>query len=127
MDVPAGSGPAPTGSGPAPTRPRRGYLVPGIIALAVATGLALAINATMLAHHDPSNLNGPDVALYLSQAIQAAEAADSPPQVRCPASEPLRQGWSFACQLRGLTGTARVEVSETDATGQFTWRIAGAR
>ena len=101
---PGGAAPGPGGSadgGSAGRRgpSRRGYLVPGLIALAFLAALALVINWAGLSHPRPRTLSRSDAQTLLSQALQVQLGDASPPQVRCPGAEPVRAGWRFTCHL----------------------------
>jgi hypothetical protein len=100
--------------------PRRGYLVPGVIALVVCAALAVVIDLVGLQSHTPTTLVGSEIATDISQAIQSSRGDTSPPEVRCPASEPMRAGTAFDCTLlqAGRPPTP-IRVSETGSTGGF--------
>ena len=87
-----------------PSRRRRGYWIPGLIALAVLLGIGLAFGAGDLDHSGPTTLAGPEIAENLAGAIQASEGTPSPPTVHCPHSEPARAGLQFVCTV-GEAGT----------------------
>ena len=91
--------------------------------MAVLALIAIVINFTALTHHDPAKLVGPDVATRLSQAIQAQEGTSTPPQVECPGTEPVRNGYTFTCTL--IRGGHRqvIRVHETSDQGRFTWSL----
>ncbi|MHB1535626.1 MAG: DUF4333 domain-containing protein [Acidimicrobiales bacterium] len=102
--------------------PKRGYLVPGLIALVFLVGAAVLINYTALSHHVSRRLNGPDVATLISQGLQAQLGARVPPQVSCPAHEPLRAGLTFECVLDRHGRRSAVQVTETNRAGQLSFR-----
>src|ERR1700722_10017793 len=105
---------APAGSRP---RPKRGYLVPGIIALGVCAALGVIIDVAGLQSHTASHLAGADVEVLVSQSLQAATGQHSPPQVRCPAEEPRRAGVTFDCTLlRAGRPPAVITVTETSSS-----------
>ncbi len=108
-----------------PRPPRRGYLLPGAIALVVLAIIAAVINAAGLQHHSPRTLAGPDVATYIAQGIQAGPGRHTLPEVRCPASEPVRTGVRFTCteQASRAAPVRTVVVTETNGSGTFTWRL----
>jgi hypothetical protein len=81
-----------------PTPPRRGYLVPGIIALAACAIIAVVIDVAGLQSHTPTTLVGSQVAQDVSNTLQY-QGLGSSPDVRCPAKEPLRVGLVFDCTL----------------------------
>lgn len=121
--VPDATTAAPAATGGRPRRGRRGYLLPGAIALAALIGLAAVINAVGQTHLSPRTLAGPDVATYITQGLQASGDRRGP-VVRCPASEPVRAGLVFACTLREAGATRAVRVTETDGSGTFTYAVA---
>ncbi len=99
-------------------RPKRGYLVPGIIALVVCAAMATVIEFGGLRSHTPPSLAGHDVEALVSQRLQATHPQGSPPQVRCPAVEPLRAGLSFDCVfLEGGRPAGTIRVTELSAAG----------
>ena len=104
-----------------PRPARRGYLVPGLIALAVLALIAVVIDVVGLEHPTPRTLAGPDVATLIAQDMQTRTGASQPPQISCPASEPVRAGLRFACHLQSGRGSRTIEVRETSAQGAFTW------
>ena len=122
MSAPAAP-PAPASPRAAPPRRRRGYFLPGGIALAVLAVLAVLIDQIGLAHRTPSTLSGPDTATAIAQGIQAAASDHRLPQVRCPASEPVRAGLRFTCTEIASAGAAprAIAVVET-GRGAFTWQ-----
>lgn len=106
-------------------RSKRGYFVPGLIALVVlAVGGGLA-NFGGLDHAAPNRLAGPDVETFLAQAIQARDGLSSPPHISCPASEPVRAGLRFTCTWHRAGGDRRLGVTET-GRGQFRFTVEPA-
>ncbi|MHB1928884.1 MAG: DUF4333 domain-containing protein [Acidimicrobiales bacterium] len=75
---------------------KRGYYLPGIIALVVLVGMSVVFALTALRSYDPRVLHGPDVAQSLAEGLQVGA---TPPTVRCPAAEPRRPGVVFDCTL----------------------------
>jgi hypothetical protein len=116
------SGPADPGPAP-PPRARRGYLLPGVIALVVLVAIGAAVGAGDLDHSRPNTLHGPDMAQQLALGIQAQQGWRTLPDVRCPATEPVRDGWQFACRLVGSGPDRSVQVTEIDSRGHLRWRI----
>lgn len=112
----------PSGSAGRPSPPRRGYLVPGLIALAVLAVLAVLIDVIGLQHHAPRVLAGPDVATLIAQDMQTRDASRQPPQIRCPTSEPVRVGLRFTCEVENPSGNRTVRVEVTSSQGTFTWQ-----
>jgi hypothetical protein len=119
LRCPFGGGPAAApGSRP---RPKRGYLLPGTIALFVCAAIAVVIDLAGLQTHTPHVLAGQDVEQYLQENLQTTS---SPPAVHCPADEPLRTGLTFTCIVTPTGGTARaVRITEISDNGSF--RIDG--
>jgi Domain of unknown function (DUF4333) len=104
-------------------RSKRGYFIPGLIALVVlAVGGGLA-NFAGIDHAGPNRLAGPDVETFLGQAIEAQDHLASAPSIRCPASEPVRVGLTFTCTWQRAAGNRPVTVAETDARGQFRFSV----
>jgi hypothetical protein len=104
-------------------RRRRGYWIPGLIALAVLLGIGLAFGAGDLDHSGPTTLAGPEIARDLAGAIQATEGTPSPPIVHCPHSEPARAGLQFDCTVGGAKATRTVHVTEINDRGGLSWRF----
>jgi hypothetical protein len=120
----APAGPAAAGSRP---RPKRGYLLPGTIALVVCAVIAVVIDLAGIQSRTPSSLAGRQVEAYLSQSLQYLHPQAAPPQVRCPANEPLRAGLSFDCSLLAAgRPPATIVVTETSASGTFRYRPPAA-
>jgi hypothetical protein len=113
------SPPAAPGS---PARPKRGYLLPGTIALVVCAVIATVIDLAGLQSRTPSSLAGRQVETFLSQSLQANHPQQDPPQVRCPAEEPLRAGLSFDCTLLSGGRPVSIQVTETSGHGTFRYR-----
>jgi Domain of unknown function (DUF4333) len=117
--------PAPTEPAGGPPRRRRGYFLPGIIALAALLAIGAAIGAGDLSHPAPKTLGGPDVASELAFGIEGQVGATSPPPVSCPATVPVRDGYRFRCTTI-LHGSPRpVAVVEIDTRGHLRWSLAG--
>jgi hypothetical protein len=118
----------PFGAGPAAApgtrrRPKRGYLLPGTIALVVCAVIGVGIDLAGIQSHAPSNLAGGQVEAFLSQSLQYTHPQASPPQVRCPADEPLRTGYTFDCTLvKDGRSAGLIRVTETSATGTFSYQ-----
>jgi hypothetical protein len=104
-------------------RRRRGYWIPGLIALAVLLGIGLALGAGDLDHGGPTTLAGPAIARNLAGAIQASEGTPSPPTVHCPHSEPARAGLQFVCTATAAGTTRTVHVTEINGRGGLSWRF----
>jgi hypothetical protein len=103
---------------------RRGYLIPGLIAMAVLLAIGVALGAGDLDHRSTSGLHGSDVAQQLALAIQAQSGLHTPPDVTCPATEPVRQGFRFSCSITGNGSTRVVDVEETDGRGHLRWQLS---
>ena len=112
------------GEAPRPPRRRRGYWIPGFIALAVLVAIAAAVGAGDLSHPAPSTLARSEVESQLALGIQAEQRSPEPPTVHCPGPEPVRKGYRFDCTIdRGGTTTV-VIVTEIDDRGGLRWSIA---
>jgi hypothetical protein len=108
---------------------RRGYFLPGVIALAALLALGAAFGAGDLQHRGPSILAGRDVAEQLALAMQAQVAAPSAPSISCPSTEPVRKGLVFYCKVAPWRGAGRRElrVTEVDSSGRLSWSVVPAR
>jgi len=107
-------------AGEAPARrPRRGYWVPGLIAMAALLLIGVAFGAGDLSHRSSSTLSGPDVDSEIALAIQAQQGTHDPPDVHCPPSEPVRQGWQFVCTIEHAGSARLVHVTEIDGRGHL--------
>jgi hypothetical protein len=101
-----------------------------VVSLAVLTAVGVLLGAGDLNHSSPKQLNGTDVAEQISLGIQAREGSHTPASVRCPATEPVRQGWRFVCTrvaaAKAGTGAVQaVDVVEIDNRGHLRWSLAG--
>lgn len=122
----AGGEAGPAGGTARPRRGRRGYFLPGAIALAVLLAIGTAIGAGDLGHQPPKSLGGPDVASELAFGLEGQTDSNSPPPVTCPATIPVRDGYQFRCTAR-LHGAPRaVEVVEIDGRGHLRWSLTGS-
>jgi hypothetical protein len=110
---------------PGPARGRRGYFLPGVIALVALLGIGLLWGAGDLEHPAATNLAGPDVAAQISLGIQAQENATRPPSVSCPAKEPVHQGQTFDCTVAG-SPPRLVHVTEVDGRGRLQWSFTAS-
>jgi hypothetical protein len=104
-------------------RRRRGYWIPGLIALAVLLGIGLALGAGDLDHGGATTLAGPEMAQELAQAIQARDGTPSPPTVHCPHTEPARAGLQFDCTIIGAGPARTLHVTEINNRGALSWRF----
>ncbi|HET9077857.1 MAG TPA: DUF4333 domain-containing protein [Acidimicrobiales bacterium] len=112
---------------PPPARRRRGYFLPGAIALAALLLIGAAVGAGDLSHPAPRTLRGTDVAAQISLGVQAQQNDRVPPQVTCPRSEPVRAGYSFDCTLlAGHRPPVTVAVTEVDGRGRLHWSLGVA-
>lgn len=105
-------------------RRRRGYWIPAVIAMTVLLAIAFAAGAGDLSHPAPRTLNGPDVAAQIATAMQASERSSGPPDVHCPASEPVRSGFTFDCTVARSHGNQQIHVTEQDGRGRLGWTLA---
>jgi hypothetical protein len=119
----AGSPDAPGQAAPTARRGRRGYWVPGLIAMAVLLAIAVAVGAGDLDHGAPRVLQGPDMASQIALGIQTQEGADHAPDVHCPKSEPVRSGWQFECSVIQAGKRVPVNVVELNQHGQLSWHL----
>jgi Domain of unknown function (DUF4333) len=112
-------------SGPTepPARSRRGYWLPAAIAMVTLLIIGLAVGAGDLDHRAPNSLSGPDLASQISLGIQTEKRYSAPPDVSCPNTEPVRDGWTFACTESYGGVDHRVEVTEIDARGRLQWLV----
>ncbi len=111
------------GPAAAPRRPRRGYWLPGTIALTFLVIIAVAVGAGDLDHTAPRTLHGPDVASEIALGIQTQEAMSNAPVVSCPTSEPVRSGLRFECSEVVSGETTVVDVVEIDGRGRLRWQL----
>jgi hypothetical protein len=112
-------------TGPAPSgRPgRRGYWIPGLIALACLLIIAMAVGAGDLDHSAPHVLQGPDIASQIALGIETQQGIAQAPDVHCPQKEPVRSGWQFECSVMQAGKSVPVEVVELDQHGQLSWHL----
>ncbi|MDQ2727799.1 MAG: DUF4333 domain-containing protein [Actinomycetota bacterium] len=106
-------------------RGKRGYFIPGLIALAVLLAGGAFASAGGLSHASPTRLDGAHVGTLIAQNYQNNHQLESPPPVECPNNEPVAAGHLFVCHLlRTKGGPLRVEVTETGG-GQVTYQVTG--
>ena len=127
---------APTPEAGRPGRPaghargRRGYFLPGTIALLALLAIGGAVGAGDLSHPAPHTLSGNDVASEIALGIESAQGLRQPPSVSCPTAEPVRAGLRFTCTEAaggGGGGAARpVAVTEIDNRGHLRWSLPSA-
>lgn len=121
---PTDPGPVPQGS----RRGRRGYFLPGAIALVALLAIGAAVGGGDLSHPAPKILTGPDVASQISLGVQAQQNDPVPPRVSCPAREPVRAGYHFSCTLTPAEGPPiQLAVTEVDDRGQLHWSLRARR
>jgi hypothetical protein len=108
---------------------KRGYLLPGVIALAALLAIGTAFGAGDLYHQPPRGLPGPLVASQISLAIQADYNVSVAPVVSCPASEPVRSGLVFYCseEAKAAGSPLKITVVETDQRGNLSWKLPASR
>lgn len=108
----------------APARPRRGYWVPGLIALAFLVTLSVVFVLVGVVSHVGRTLPGPVVANDLALDL---ESGGHTPAVHCPAEEPRRAGVVFECTADTPGGPRRtIRVTETSERGGFRYRLLPA-
>lgn len=104
---------------------KRGYFIPGLIALAVLLAGGAFATAGGLSNASPSRLDGVHVGTLIAENYQNNHQLASPPPVQCPPDEPVAAGHRFVCQLlRTKGGPLPVEVTETGG-GRVTYQVAG--
>jgi hypothetical protein len=107
-----------------PSKPRRGYFLPGIIALAFLVVLGVVLGGGDLQHPASSTVDGPAIAGQIAQAIQAVRNTHDTPVVTCPAREPVRQGLRFQCSANGAGLDHQVVyVVESGDRGEVQWSL----
>lgn len=123
-----GAQPSKTGGEQAKARrSRRGYFLPGVIALAVLLGIGTAFGAGDLDHQAPRVLSGVEVASQVELGLQAEVGGANLPYVTCPVSEPVIAGLTFACLEHPHNGPVRpISVTEIDAHGQLRFGLPGS-
>lgn len=105
-------------------RGKRGYFLPGAIALAALLLIGGAIGAGDLVHPAPKKLRGPEVASQIALGVQVQQNRTSALRVTCPAVEPVRTGYHFDCTLDTGTGTpVTVTVTEFNGRGGLHWSL----
>jgi hypothetical protein len=104
---------------------RRGYFLPGVIALIALLVLGLVWGAGDLEHPAATSLTGSDTASQIALGIQAQQDLSRAPDVTCPAREPVRSGLTFDCRLAG-SPPRTIHVTEIDSRGEVRWSLAPA-
>jgi hypothetical protein len=108
---------------PRPAR-RRGYFLPGVIALGFLVGLGALFGAGDLAHPAARIIYGSDIAQQIAEGLQAQQGSASLPTVSCPTREPVQTGLRFECRWSAEGGRPRpVYVTETDSRGEVRWSL----
>lgn len=109
-------------------RGRRGYFLPGAIALAALLLIGGAIGAGDLVHPAPSRLRGPEIASQIALGVQVQQNSATAPHVTCPAVEPVRIGYHFDCTLvAGRGAPVTVAVTEFNGRGGLHWSLGAAQ
>lgn len=105
---------------------KRGYFIPGMIALAVLLVGGGIVDAAAFSHGSPHRLPGPLISAQIADNYQGNHGLASPPPVRCPGDEPVTAGHHFTCQLlRANAAPLAVSVTETGG-GQVSYQVAGS-
>ena len=102
-------------------------MIPGLIALAALLAIGIVFGAGGdLTHPGPDRLTGSDVSAQLALGIQTQRGMSTPPVVSCPASEPVRTGFTFECSVTGLPShqPQKLDVTEIDGRGHLRWKIS---
>jgi hypothetical protein len=108
---------------PVTRRHRKGYFLPGFIALVALLALGLfSTGGGDLQHPAATKLIGSDIASQIGLGIQVEQNSTTAPSVSCPAEEPVRQGLRFTCTM-GATPSRTVYVTELDGRGQIRWSL----
>ena len=106
---------------PSSSRRGKGYFLPGIIALIALLAIGVFfVGAGDLQHPAAKELAGPVMANQIALAIQVQENSTRPPNVTCPAREPVHAGARFQCAVKGPPDRA-VYVTEVDGRGRIRW------
>lgn len=102
-------------------RHRKGYFLPGAIALLALLGLGVFLaGGGDLSHPAARTLDGPTIASQIALGIQTEQNTAHAPSVSCPAAEPVRQGLQFTCTA-GPPPARTVYVTEVDGRGRIRW------
>jgi hypothetical protein len=94
-----------------------------VIAMIALSAIGLALGAGDLDHSSPTVLHGPDVAQQIALAMQVQQGTHAPPVVHCPASEPVRAGYRFACTTGPAGVNRQIQVVEIDGRGHLRWQL----
>jgi hypothetical protein len=89
------------------------------------TAIGVAFGAGDLNHRRPAVIHGNDVAQEIALGIQAQEGTHGPPDVRCPATEPVRNAWQFTCVRQDGGRPVPIRVVEIDNRGRLRWSRGG--
>ena len=94
-----------------------------MIAKTVLAAIGLALGAGDLDHSSPTVLHGSDMAQQIALGIQVQQGTHAPPQVHCPASEPVRAGYRFVCTTAQAGVNRQIQVVEIDGRGHLRWQL----
>jgi hypothetical protein len=107
-----------------PAKKRRGYFIPGVIALIAMVVLGVIIGGGDLEHPAATTIYGPAIESQIANGIEDVRNTNSSVDVTCPAQEPVKQGLRFECTANGGGLTNRtVYVVETDGRGDTRWSL----
>lgn len=102
-------------------RSKRGYWVPGMIALVVLLAIGAVFGAGDLDHSPPARLSGATIESQIAVAVQVQLGSRTPPTLNCPSSEPVRAGLTFKCTATAGGRTETLRVVEIDSRGDLSW------
>lgn len=110
--------------GAPPAKKRRGYFLPGVIALIVLVVLGIVIGGGDLEHPASTTIYGSAIESQIANGIQDVRNTNSLVRVSCPAQEPVKQGLTFDCTADGAgLKHQTVYVVETDGRGDTRWSL----
>ena len=123
-EVPVGPDETPVAPDGAPVKKRRGYFIPGIIALVVLLVIGLVLGGGDLEHPAATTIYGSAIESQIANGIQDVRDTNATIDVACPAQEPVKQGLQFSCTATGAgLENQTVYVVETDGRGDTRWSL----